>query len=157
MTCVSADIERFRRAIGRRLGLHCDNTKDDALSDLLENRIVATGSTPATYLSELESGQGAGEELRALSERLTVNETYFFRNIEQLKAFEEIALPTRMRARMDRSPLRVLSAGCASGEEPFTLSILAQSCLAGAAGRRVELTGVDVDRSALSRARLARY
>jgi chemotaxis protein methyltransferase CheR len=157
MNLLSADIERFRHAIGRRLGLHFDDGRLHFLTEILEERLGSAGSTAHAYLSKLEAGQGAAEELSVLAERLTVGETYFFRNNEQLEAFEEVALPSRMQARMDERTLRVLSAGCASGEEPFSLAMLLRARLPGVSGWEVEMIGVDLDRSAIARARRARY
>ena len=61
----------------------------------------------------------------ALARELTVGETYFFRNNEQFRALAEVVLPERLR--IERSPrvLRVLSAGCSSGEEPYSMGIVA--------------------------------
>ncbi len=149
------EIERFRTAIHGRLGLRFDDGKLDFLAEVLVRRLEATGQPPTSYVGELE-GPGAPEpELRALARELTVTETYFFRNAEQFRALTEAALPDRMRADPGRRPLRILSAGCASGEEAYTLAILARS--PELVGCPLSICGVDVNPAMLERAARARY
>lgn len=66
------------------------------------------------------------EELDAVIDTVTTNETYFFREERQLKAFKEEILPELHAAKLARGDrtLRIWSAGCSSGEEPYTLAML---------------------------------
>ena len=77
------------------------------------------------YLARLGAG-GWSEEISALAEDLTITETYFFRHAEQFRALAELALPERVAARGDATRLRLLSVGCSSGEEAYTLAIVAR-------------------------------
>jgi len=84
-----------------------------------------------SYYRLLTSQQGK-KELAALVENLTVNETSFFRNKPQLDLFQQVVLPElieRKHARHDYS-LRIWSAGCSTGQEPYTLVMLAADALA---------------------------
>ncbi|HEY8427293.1 MAG TPA: CheR family methyltransferase, partial [Sandaracinaceae bacterium] len=93
----------------------------------------------------------------ALAERNTVPETFFFRNPGQLEAFARHALPERMRANRATRRIRILSAGCASGDEAFSIAILLRERAAELAGWNVELLGADVNERALTRAREGRF
>ena len=97
------------------------------------------------------------ERLLLLS-HLTNNESYFFRERPQLDLLKEHILPRLVReARAaGRSEVRLMSAGSASGEEAFTLAILALEAVRGTSVRPV-ITGVDLDVAALDRAREALY
>lgn len=64
------------------------------------------------------------EELAAIIDVLTVNETYFFREQNQLKAFSEEILPELRDINKDKKRLRIWSAGCSTGEEPYTIAML---------------------------------
>jgi chemotaxis protein methyltransferase CheR len=66
------------------------------------------------------------QELETLVELLTTGETYFFREMNQLRAFTDEILPEILarRAKNDGGPVKLWSAGCASGEEPYTLAML---------------------------------
>jgi chemotaxis protein methyltransferase CheR len=97
-------------------------------------------------------------ELFDAAEVLTTNETYFYREPEQLRAFERDILPAleRDRDRAGRRRLRVLSAGCATGEEAYTLAAL----LLGSGrfdGWELEVHGVDLSRRCLARALTGAY
>lgn len=98
------------------------------------------------------------EELAEVVDAITTNETYFFREDRQLKAFSDEILPelhARKLARGDRS-LRLWSAGCSTGEEPYTLAaLILESRLF--AGWRVEIFASDINRRVLQAARKGIY
>ena len=87
--------------------------------------------------------------LRTLVSELTVGETYFYRHAEQLHAYREVALPDRL---AHATKVRVLSAGCSTGEEPYTLAMLAADH-----GDRVEVTGIELNPASIARAARGRY
>ena len=151
----SSDTERFRAAIAARLGLWFDDGKLDHLANVLERRLQTRGDLAATYLAKLESKDNP-DELRELAQELTVGETYFFRHSDQFRAFAEVALPARVEARAISRQLNVLSAGCSSGEEAYTLSILIRQGL-GELPYGFLVKGVDINPRVLERARTARY
>jgi chemotaxis protein methyltransferase CheR len=119
---VHLDMDRFRSAIVKRVGVQFDDARVGFLAEVLQRRMSKLGCSSDDYLHDLEREASSGE-FNTLARELTVGETYFFRNIEQFNALAEVALPERMRA--DRAPgtLRLLSAGCASGEEAYSLAI----------------------------------
>jgi chemotaxis protein methyltransferase CheR len=152
----SADIERFRAAVALRLGIWFDDQKFDYLANVLEGRLQALSEASSVYLSTLEGRANIQGELRELAQELTVGETYFFRHTDQFRAFSEVALVARIEARAANRQLRLLSAGCSSGEEAYTLSILIRE--RGLDSRwDVGINAVDVNPKALQRAREARY
>jgi chemotaxis protein methyltransferase CheR len=152
---VAPDLERFRAAVARRLGLQFDDERLAFLGEALRARLEATRLPGDTYLARLESDP-SGDESFALARALTVGETYFFRNIEQFRAVAELALPARIAVRQPRRLLRVLSAGCSSGEEAYSLAILLLDRGLGA-GWDVSVRAVDANSAALERAERGRY
>lgn len=104
----------------------------------------------ASYLDILTSGApGSREELQLALERVTVHETYFFRERTQLDAFSAELVPALLRS---GEPIRVWSAGTSTGEEAYTLAILLEE-----AGAQYEVIGTDLSREALAHARGGRY
>jgi chemotaxis protein methyltransferase CheR len=91
--------------------------------------------------------------VKSLADELTIGETYFYRHVEQLAAFREVALVDRLAA---SACVRVLSAGCSSGEEPYSLAMIAHDDVADAASR-VAIEAIDVNAIAIEKARKARY
>jgi chemotaxis protein methyltransferase CheR len=149
-------VDRLRGAVARGLGLHFDDGKLELLASVMEERLDALREAhPDRWLRGVEDPAGSAE-LRALAERLTVGETYFFRNEHDLAAFTGTVLPERMRARAGTRRLRILSAGCSSGEEPYTLAMLALR-EPRLAGWEVSIHGVDVNPAAIARATAGRY
>lgn len=145
--------ERLRDLLARRLGLALDDERLEEARAAVEERAgrQRAGSVEA-YLELLEGPRGR-EELGELATRVTVGETYFFRNQAQLAAFREVMLPDRVAAAGGR-PLSILSAGCASGEEAYTLAILIAWAPAPPAA---SIVGIDVNPAAIARARQGRY
>ncbi|MGB8843243.1 MAG: CheR family methyltransferase [Aliidongia sp.] len=149
------DLERFRAVLVGRIGLHFDDARLGFLGEVLQRRLDHLGRPSNAYLNDLERCPPAGE-IGALARELTVCETYFFRNREQFQALAEIALPERMRARQRPGELRLLSAGCASGEEAYSIAIVARETIADPAWT-VMVQAVDINPTALAKAAAARY
>lgn len=153
-------LERFRAAIVREIGLQFDDAKLGFLGEVLERRLDQLGRSGADYLSDLEREPWQGE-FTTLARALTVGETYFFRNSEQFRALAEVALPERMRvhgAAAKGSPkiLRLLSAGCASGEEAYSMAMVARSTVTDPSFE-VLIRAVDINPNVLEKAARARY
>jgi chemotaxis protein methyltransferase CheR len=150
----SRETENFAQLIERRLGLRYEDSRYPALGEALQARARARRVEPAQYLLLLQSPAEHGE-WRALAQILTVGETYFFRHIEQFRAFAEAALPDRLAAAGNRK-LRVLSAGCSTGEEPYTLAMLVCETMPDRV-RDVSIVALDLNAEALEKARAAEY
>ena len=152
------EIEQFRTLVARRLGLRYEDGKLDYLAEVARQRMELAGiASLESYLERLNSSSRGTDEYRALSEQLTVNETFFFRNADSFRAFAEIVLPERIRARTREKRLRILSAGCASGEEPYSLAVMVREALPDLVNWDVKITGIDVSPAILGKATEARY
>jgi chemotaxis protein methyltransferase CheR len=154
----ASDTESFRAVVAEHLGLRFDDGKLDFLADVLRQRMEKTGCDSfSSYQRRLVSFETERDEIGALAEDLTVNETYFFRYAEHFQAFTELVIPTRIRARGVDRRLRILSAGCASGEEAYSLAILIRDRFPELASWEVEIRGVDVSASMVKKALRGRY
>lgn len=98
------------------------------------------------------------QELSDLMDVLTTNETYFFREDFQLKAFTDEIVPELMAAKEKKGDrtLRIWSAGCSTGEEPYTIAMLLLD-IARVKGWRVEIIGTDISQRVLQQARKGVY
>ncbi len=148
-------VERFRGLIAARLGLQFEDARLAWLAEVLERRVDASGLAAEPYLTRLEAAAPAAE-LGALAHELTVGETYFFRSIEQFTVLRERVAPELMRPRGTRRCLRILSAGCASGEEPYSIA-MTMSELVADASFELQIRAVDLNPTSLAKAREARY
>lgn len=148
-------VDSFRAQIARLLGLELDDARGIALAEVLARRLAATGLPAADYLPALDLATLDGE-LGALAQELTVGETYLFRHADQLRAFAEVVLPALARRMPDGGAIRILSAGCASGDEPYSLAIVARETLPELRWPTT-IRAVDANHAILARARRARF
>lgn len=114
-------------------------------------RIAALSITPSAYVELIGTTRGAAE-LDQLIEAVRVGETRLFRHRSQIQAVLEVVVPA-IKARHKRT-MRVWSAGCAAGEEPYTLAAVLAQALPGVA---ITIHATDVSADALEVAKAARY
>ncbi|HEU4698071.1 MAG TPA: protein-glutamate O-methyltransferase CheR [Gemmatimonadales bacterium] len=152
-----AAFAELARAISGIVGMTLDAYKDRCLRRRIAVRMRACGvHTYAEYRALLECTPA---ECERLHDALTINVTRFYRNLETWDQLRDRVLPDLLRARDGR--LAVWSAGCASGEEPYTVALLVAE-VAACLGRpdwleRLEVDATDIDRQSLERATQARY
>jgi chemotaxis protein methyltransferase CheR len=108
------------------------------------------------YYRFLRYGKNTEEELSAIMDILTVNETYFFREQNQLRAFSEEVLEELKVANNGKKTLRIWSAGCSTGEEPYTLNMLINE-KGDFNGWDIEIYGSDINQRVLQTARKGIY
>ena len=133
--------------------------KDDLLIDRLHRRFRATSRPDcAAYAALLADGAAGTAEWAALEAEITIGETFFFRYAEQFAALRETILPELIAARAPARTLRIWSAGCSTGAEPYSLAILVRELLGEALPDwRVAILGSDISAEALASARAAEY
>jgi len=151
----AAEVTRFRALLAARLGWAFDDNDAAQLADVLDQRSDTHGLSRPRYLGRLATAEWEAE-LTTLAEVLSVNETYFFRHGEQFAALAEVALPERIQARSGQRVLRMLSVGCSSGEEAYTLAIMAREAQPDD-GWITSVQGLDANPVMLRRATRARY
>ena len=158
---VKNDIEQFRNILTRHLGLQFEDGKLDYLADVMLQRMQSVGrarfESCSAYIAHLNASPKESAEWRALAEQLTVNETFFFRNSDNFLALAENVLPERIRAKAQTKQLRILSAGCSSGEESYSLAIMVREALPDLNDWDVKIVGIDINPAVLLKATQARY
>lgn len=146
------DIRAFRAALVRVMGLRFPHDSDGVLREVLQARLQANSNSDVdAYLTRLCAGSHEEEEL---AKALCVNETYFMRNSPHFAVLEEAV---HGRAAAGRRYLRILSAGCSSGEETYSLAIMLRMTLPDLPSWDISILGIDVDPDAIAKARTARY
>ena len=122
----AAELKLLQALVYQECGMHFDERRTQFLQDRLQRRLKECRvDSFYSYYSLLVSHEGK-DELSRLLENLTVNETSFFRNKAQMELFHKFVLEDilrRKQARRDYS-LRIWSAGCSTGQEPYTLAML---------------------------------
>jgi chemotaxis protein methyltransferase CheR len=146
----------IRNLINERTGMFFDNGKSDLLIDKLSSRVIERGFTSyLDYYYLLKYDTAANSEWQDVMNALSVQETYFWREIDQIKALVQTLLP-QWHARNRDSTLRIWSAACATGEEPLTIAIALNE--AGWFEKvPVEIFATDASSKALARAEAGVY
>ena len=152
------DVFRLLRELIRD---YCGIYFDDDMRYLIEKRLSRRVKYHhfnkfRDYFRYLLYDRNRDEELASIVDILTVNETYFFREQNQLKAFSEEVLPELKLANREGKRLRIWSAGCSTGEEPYTIAmlILEKGLLYN---WDIEIVGSDINQRVLQVARSGAY
>jgi chemotaxis protein methyltransferase CheR len=145
-------------ALVRMAGLVFDVSRRGAISAILHERMDKTGhANIGSYLAFVESTTGAAERQQLL-DAVTIQETHFFRNLPQVEALRRDVLPDLLRRnRSTGRPLTIWSAGCSTGEEPYTLAMLLVQLFEETGPFPVRIVGTDVSAAALDVARAGVY
>lgn len=147
-------VVHFKAMIERKLGMAFEENRTDQLLEILQTRLDELKLAPHAYARLLEDSQ---DEWAQLSFRLSVPETYFFRHPDQWRAFAEVALPMRIKVQQETRKLRILSAGCASGEEAFTAAIILYERFPHLSSWDIQIHGFDINGPMLQKAASGTY
>jgi chemotaxis protein methyltransferase CheR len=158
MNLAQLSLEQYGRLCGLiydRLGLSFDDKKIHFLSKRVLMRMEFLHlDQPSDYLMRLAYNDHSGAEMQALANLITTNETYMFREFEQLEAFGNACLPevvARNEAQGNRT-LRIWSAGCSSGEETYTIAIIVQEVFPAIDDWDMQIVATDIDEERLAMA-----
>jgi chemotaxis protein methyltransferase CheR len=156
-------VEQFQRVsqqIYQKLGLHFDDKKIYFLKTRIAKRMAVLGmDDPRDYVFMVSYADPAGLEMQELANLVTTNETYMFREYDQLQAFANHCLPEVLSAKQARGErtLRIWSAGCSSGEEAYSLAMILQEVFPQAQSWNCEIVATDIDENMLRKVAAARY
>ena len=148
------DLLPFQALVHRRSGLQLETMAESSLMQAVQKRMSATQAKQSSaYYTHLLGDDAEFDELLSL---LTINETYFYREQKQQELLTELFIPALL-AKTDGQPIRILSAGCSTGEEPYSIAIALREKFGASASRLVSIVAGDIDQHALQRARQAHY
>lgn len=149
----------LRALIHQRSGINFQDSKKYVLESRLARRLGELGMDSfSQYIQLLSIGPFQSDEFQELCSLITVNETSFFRNEAQLDVFANVALARLLESRAETRRLRIWSAACSTGEEPYSIAMQ----IHGVLGPRmtdwnIEILATDISERCLHAARRARY
>ncbi len=154
-----SEFQRLADIVTRQTGLLLENGKVQGVAEAVHRRVRALAYPRAgLYLAHLAQSAHPGGELERLLPALVVGETSFFRTPAHFAALREVVIPDLLRRRGPSSePIRIWSAGCASGEEAYSLAITFREAAADLGPGDVRILATDIDPTALARARAGSY
>jgi chemotaxis protein methyltransferase CheR len=126
------ELKLLQTLVYQECGMHFDERRTHFLRDRLQRRLKACNMHSFYSYYQLLTSREGKKELTALLENLTVNETSFFRVRPQLDLFQKVILEEILKRKQERKDwtLRIWSAGCSTGQEPYTLAIMVCDALA---------------------------
>lgn len=133
-------------------------TKDKAY--LLESRLMPVARKRGFKgLDELVGKLRLGDRALAedVTEAMTTNESFFFRDQKPFDQFRQVVLPNLLKARATKKSFRIWCAAASSGQEPYSLAMILKEEAARLAGWRTEIVGTDISRDILQKARAGLY
>jgi chemotaxis protein methyltransferase CheR len=152
-----AEYEALCEFLRERTGLSFGENKRYYVERRVVDRMAAVGVRGFGDYLDLLRFQASGEELQLLVNQMTVNETYFFREKYQFDCLVNSALDEVVRTRKPGDRIRVWSAGCSTGEEPYSIAIMLLEFWKRVDDFEIELHASDIDSRALARAREGIY
>jgi chemotaxis protein methyltransferase CheR len=146
----------IRDLVNERIGMFFDNGKSDLLIEKLSPLVIERGfSSYLDYYYLLKYDSSAPVEWQNVMNTLSVQETYFWREFDQIRALVHVLIPEKHKQRA-QSTLRIWSAACATGEEPLTIAIALNE--AGWFEKAsIEIVASDASTRAIERARQGIY
>lgn len=156
-----SEFSSLRDYIYAQCGIYIADNRKYLLENRLVNRLKKLSLKDfGEYYYYLQYDSGKAQELNKLFEVITTNETSFYRNPPQLKVFQENILSEVIRKQREKNKksLRIWSAGCSTGEEPYTLAMIISEVLAGEIPNwDIKITANDLSARVLDSARKGIY
>lgn len=150
------EYSRVRKLLSESAGMVYDEKRREVLRLHLRDRALAVGC--ATFADYVDLATSDPSELQALWNQVAIHQTEFFRNRPQYEGLRRNVLPEVIRNAASRKELTLWSAGCSSGEEPYSLAISVLEALGDEASSwRVRVMATDISTDILERARSGRY
>lgn len=146
----------LRDMIATAYGLYLDDTRTRTLETAIQQRSSALGMSAERYTNQL-TNQPDQQELQLLTEELLNHETQFFRNRPHMQALRDVILPELHQRLPPGQPLRLWSAGCATGEEAYSLAITVLEAFGEPLPRPISIWATDLSNAALTRAKAGVY
>jgi len=149
---VDTEIRRLCEFLYRRTGMSFSDGKRYYVERRLRDRMLATGAVDfARYFDRLRAD--AHSEVEHFINAFTVNETYFYREEQQLQCMTSHLLGARLGANRGNRPIRIWSVPCSTGEEPYSIAIWLLENWREVDAHEIEIVGSDIDTRVLAAAR----
>ena len=152
------DMLRFSKLLLERYGLHFSTNRRTELEYGIRHAFASSSCTSLDeFYKLLVNAQRGSVEMDLLVNAVTVNETHFFRDAAQFNALATVILPGIIKRKTSLRTLRIWSAGCASGEEPYSIAMLLRDVLPDIENWSITILATDINTTSLERARVASY
>ncbi len=156
-------VQQFEQIIDfiyQRSGIKFESRKQYFIEKRIKERMEANRMNNVDeYIRFVKFTDFTKKEFQLLINSITTNESYFFRDFSQLQSFAEHCLTevATEKAEKNKYTLRIWSAGCSRGEEPYTIAIILKEILEDVNDWNIEIIATDIDADVLNLANIAVY
>ncbi|MBN9231117.1 MAG: protein-glutamate O-methyltransferase CheR [Legionella sp.] len=147
----------FIGLVQQRFGIVIHMNQTQTLIDHIAQSCALGKMTPRSYLQQLQMASNKSPEVSQLVAAITVGESYFFRDASQMTLLQEHLLPRLIKKNEQSQRLKIWSAGCAAGEEIYTVLMQLQELLPNCADWDLQLLATDINTEALAKAQSGLY
>ncbi len=146
-----SDLKKFHKILYERSGLYFGESRFEFLKiKLLKRMEYIKNNNIENYFNLINRDR---EEFQNLLNEMTINETYFFRELNYLETYLDKIFSKQIK---DKQNIKIISSACSSGEEPYSLAILIKEKYPYI-NNRIEIIGIDIDSSMIDRAKKGEY
>ena len=150
------DFDCIRALVNQQTGIVLSETKQDLVYGRLTKRLRRLGlDSFEAYCQVLQTGDAA--EVEQLVNAITTNLTMFFREAHHFEHLATILLPALLDAKAHNRRLRLWSAGCSTGEEPYSMAMVCKEVIPATGGWDVKILATDIDSNVLATAQQGIY
>ena len=149
----------FCTYLTEKTGITFEKNRQEHLRNAIATRLDALHlADPKEYLSILQGACGENPEFSTLMDLLTIRESFFFRHRAQYETLKNHCLPRILKKKGAKEPINIWSAGCANGEEAYSIAMVVRDLIpAEANGREVLIRATDISADALVQAKKGEY
>ncbi|KIZ32769.1 chemotaxis protein CheR, partial [Rhodopseudomonas palustris] len=155
-TITEDEFRKLAEFLYRRTGMVFNESKRYYVERRIMDRMAATSNATFAHYFMFLRGE-TGNEVEHFINAFTVNETYFYREDHQLECLVRDLLPQRVRGRRRGEPIRIWSAPCSTGEEPYSIAIWLLENWPQVDAYDIEIVGSDIDTEVLDAAAIGIY
>ena len=153
----SADYDFIRKVLKERSGYMLAPDKQYLIDSRLNPLARELGCASLAELVQKMRAPGADALLARVTETMTINESFFFRDKIPFDRFKDTILPALMEARANTRRLRIWCSACSTGQEPYSLAMILKSMKEKFAGWNVDIVASDISQDVLERAKAGIY
>lgn len=151
------DFENLRKLVNFYTGIHLSSAKRELIYSRLASRLRKNNLTKFSDYCKLLQEDTQGEEITHFRNAITTNLTSFFREPHHFDFFKKTALPEIKAANRDINRLRIWSAGCSTGEEPYSIAITLKESNLFNSNYDVKILATDIDSTVIESAQNGTY
>jgi len=153
----NSDLSFLCAYISEKTGITFDKSRKEHLRNAIATRLQALNLHPKRYIFLLTGASKENPEFKALMDLLTIRESFFFRHKAQYDVLRDHCLPRILENKPDNGPINIWSAGCANGEEAYSIAMVIRDLIPAKNGRKILIWGTDISSDALIQARKGVY